>query len=39
MATAEKRKKKETVSRKTFLKWNCKEDFEYETDDEDNTLK
>ena len=39
MATAEKRRKKETVSRKTFLKWSCHDDFEFVIDDEDNITK
>ena len=39
MATSEKKCKEETVTKKTFLKWNSCEDFDYEVDKEDNTIK
>ena len=39
MATSEEKRKKETVTKKTFLKWNSHEDFDYEVDKEDNIIK
>ena len=36
---AKKKRKKETVSRKTFLKWGCKDDFNIEVDNDDNIVK
>ena len=34
-----KKCKKETVTKKTVLKWNSHEDFDYEVDKEDNIIK
>ena len=39
MATSEKKRKKETVTKKHFLKWNSYENFDYEVDEEDNIFK
>ena len=39
MATAPKQKKKETVSKKTFLTWSCHADFDYEVDADNNVIK
>ena len=34
-----KKRKKETVTKKHFLKWNSYENFDYEVDEEDNIFK
>ena len=39
MATSEKTRKKETVTKKTFLTWNSNDDFDYEVDEEVNIIK
>ena len=38
MATSEKTRKKETVTKKTFLTWNSNDDFDYEVDEEVNQI-
>ena len=35
----QKKNKKETVTKKTFLKWNSHEDFDYKVDKKDNIIK
>ena len=39
MATSEKKRKKETITKKNFLKWNSYENFDYEVDEKDNIIK
>ena len=39
MATSEKKRKKETITKKNFLKWNSHENFDYEVDEKDTIIK